>query len=1474
MPSQDPKRRRPPTAPPPGTSTGSDTEAAAAPARPQGTPAVIGEYRVLGELGHGGMGVVYRAEDSQLRREVALKVMLPQFAANALAKSRFVREARAQAKVEHDHVAVIHHIGEHAGLPFLVMPLLKGMTLQAALKANPRPPLPEVIRMGREVAEGLAAAHKQGLVHRDIKPANVWLEGSRLRVKVLDFGLARVASDAEAASSDGPVTSEGAVLGTPLYMSPEQARGLVVDARTDLWSLGVILYQMTTGQLPFQGKNTLAILTALGTENPLPPHELNPAVPPTLSTLILRLLSKDPAGRPATAEAVVEELHQIELALTAGVRVIALDSLAGTAAPAGPDPFAELDATVMNTAVSMPVTRRAASVSDRSERRGFPVWAVAVAALVAAAGVVWFVAQKLGQKTQPEVVQHEEPKPNLPAVTPRPKGTTDSVKKAVEWVLRTGGTVEAQTPNGPVPVTTADSISGPVVKISLEPKPVDDADLENLRGLSTLAELNLKQTRVTDAGLKSLAGMPLAKTLGVLNIGPGITDAGLDHLTGFPRLNYLNLSGCPSLSPAGLAKLRTFTPLRQLNLSGCNLTDGHLASLKELPLTHLHLAQSNQLTDAGLVNLGPMKELVQLDVEGAGLTDAGLRTVAENMPALVILNLTHDAPAVTDAGIAHLRGSRLRHLCIDGSKLTPETCTPLPRCVIDLNRKILEPSDVHWREANRLLTRGGHWLTVQLPSGPHSARNAGELPGEPFTVIAIENVAGYSFGDDDLKRLAELRTIQRLTEEGSQLTDDGLKHLAPLTGLTVLNLGRTKVTDTGIKHLAALTQLGTLVLDGTEVSDAGVDTLAGLKKLTTLQLKGTLITEAGLKKLQAALPGCKIAWQDPNRSIAERVLKSGGTLIVLLPNKPEQQLVPGDRVPDGPFRFKDIALINLPDPTAAVGGLRGLSHVEYHLGITGPSVTDATLKQLAALPGPPTFPYLGIVNTQMTDAGLAHLTRLKGVGRLDVSGTRISDAGLVHLLEMPGLGFLELRDTNVTDAGVETLAAMKALTNLDLSRTWVTDDGRKKLQAALPKCLILWEPPTFGLKFAPKDVVEVPGLTLPFNDSYTIEGFVTLALDRPATLWASPALSAEGAHLNVAEGAWNWYTFHGHVTGPAPVAARTHVAGVRTPTERRLYVNGKLVAKSDGGGPFSTKEEPVFRIGGGEFVGVVREVRVSKVARYDKDFTPAERHEPDKDTIALYHCDEGEGDTLKDSSGNNCHGKITGAKWMQPAADREVAAWMLARQGVTLVLTRPGGQNVSVTKTSEIPPGSFVIREVRNATDVFSDDDFRRLSALAELQLLDLSGGQMTDAGMEVIKRFQSLTYLNLQLQSGITDRGFAHLRGSTRFTGLHLDRTSIGDAGVAELAGNAGLELLILRGTKVTDAALDTIAGFSKLKVLGLQQTAITPLGLAKLTRLKQLTQLNLRGTNVTEADVKKLATALPKCKIEWDGGVIEPKE
>ncbi len=297
----------------------------------------LGHYRVVEVLGRGGMGVVFRAEDETLHRQVALKVMRPNVAREkAAARERFLREARATAQIEHDHIVTIYHVGEDQGVPYLAMQLLRGMSLEDWLCQGGRPTVRQAVRLVREAALGLAAAHARGLIHRDIKPANLFLEnrepgtssrpasgpagdeatetGTRtataVRVKLLDFGLARPA-DVET-----QITRQGAILGTPSYMSPEQARGLPVDARSDLFSLGCVLYRLCSGRLPFRGMDTMSVLLSLVNDPPRPIRELNADVPPALADLIGRLLAKDPNDRPASARAVADALHAIERELS------------------------------------------------------------------------------------------------------------------------------------------------------------------------------------------------------------------------------------------------------------------------------------------------------------------------------------------------------------------------------------------------------------------------------------------------------------------------------------------------------------------------------------------------------------------------------------------------------------------------------------------------------------------------------------------------------------------------------------------------------------------------------------------------------------------------------------------------------------------------------------------------------------------------------------------------------------------------------------------------------------------------------------------------------------------------------------------------------------------------------------------------------------------------------------------------------
>ncbi len=271
----------------------------------------LGKYRILQVLGHGGMGVVYKAEDTLLKRLVAIKAMLPALAASVSAGKRFLREAQAMAAVEHDHIVRVLDVSEERGVPFLVMELLKGEPLDVRLEREKTLPVREVVRLGKEMAEGLAAAHEHGLIHRDIKPGNVWLAAPKNRVKILDFGLARsVAQQSE-------LTQQGSIIGTPAYMAPEQGRGEAVNARSDLFSLGCVLYRMLTGSPAFQGRDAVSTLLAVATNQPPPPRVANPESPAALSGLVMQLLEKAPERRPPSAAVVAEALHALEQELLA-----------------------------------------------------------------------------------------------------------------------------------------------------------------------------------------------------------------------------------------------------------------------------------------------------------------------------------------------------------------------------------------------------------------------------------------------------------------------------------------------------------------------------------------------------------------------------------------------------------------------------------------------------------------------------------------------------------------------------------------------------------------------------------------------------------------------------------------------------------------------------------------------------------------------------------------------------------------------------------------------------------------------------------------------------------------------------------------------------------------------------------------------------------------------------------------------------
>lgn len=282
------------------------------PAQERGEIARLGDYRILGLLGEGGMAIVFEAEDSKLHRKVALKVLRPEKCTLEM-RERFLREARLLASLPHNHIVAVFSVDEANGVPFMAMERLEGMTLEQRLRQDQTLPLDESLSIARQIAEGLQAVHEKELVHRDVKPANIWLETTRegrfRRVKLLDFGIARRMTEGAIG-----VTLSGQIVGTPSYMAPEQALGLPVDRRSDLYSLGCVLFRMLVGRPPFEGEpgETMLLLESVIKGEAPRVGIAAPHLPPQVARLIQQLLSREPVDRPTSARELVAKLRHLE----------------------------------------------------------------------------------------------------------------------------------------------------------------------------------------------------------------------------------------------------------------------------------------------------------------------------------------------------------------------------------------------------------------------------------------------------------------------------------------------------------------------------------------------------------------------------------------------------------------------------------------------------------------------------------------------------------------------------------------------------------------------------------------------------------------------------------------------------------------------------------------------------------------------------------------------------------------------------------------------------------------------------------------------------------------------------------------------------------------------------------------------------------------------------------------------------------
>jgi Leucine-rich repeat (LRR) protein len=814
-------------------------------APPQGPDEIgrLAHYRVLKVLGEGGMGVVFLAEDVRLSRTVALKTMKPELAAEPRHRQRFLREARAAAKVEHDHIVPIYDVGEERGVPWLAMPFLKGQSLDGLLKRVEVLEPAQAARLAAQVAKGLAAAHAAGLIHRDVKPANIWVEPEGGgRAKLLDFGLAREQRP-QRERGEEPLTRSGAVVGTPAFMAPEQARGEPLDGRADLFSLGCVLYRAVTGRLPFQGQGMMATLMALATETPPAPHEVIPAVPRPLSALIMTLLAKDRSARPASASAVAAALEALPEKPTGSVQ-LAL-------------PVAPRQEESSPGAHPTDVAARPAPVVAPRRRWRLATAAVLLLALggALAVGVVVIIrnrdGKEVGRVTVPDGGSAEIKQDGDKG---KPKGNPADVgpdRRAAEWVLSMGANRITIRQDGQRRVIGGEAKDLPatgfvVVSVWFWAAKVDDAGLVHLKDLTNLTDLSLEDTAVSDAGLVHLKDLTNLTNLDLDNTR--VSDAGLVHLKGLTRLTHLGLSGT-RVSDAGLTQLVNL-PLARIDLMDSRVSARGFTTLN-----------SKGVQTTGEPRPSLAEELVAegatlLIRSGEGKADRLVRTIA-GLPREPFLVRRADCTGVRKplgpllVRLSHRREyefERLEALDLSGCAIDDLQFAPPRECLQELNVSGTKVTDL------RPLFGLSRLRKLSLDRTPVTSLG----PVAEMTDLQELSATGAPITDIALQALENMPNLRKLDLSRTGVTGRGLGYLARLPKLAQLSLAGSKVSDLVAEEVGALTRLEQLSLAGCTFSDAGLKHLAGMSHLTQLDLTGTQVTGDRVADLQQALPKCRI----------------------------------------------------------------------------------------------------------------------------------------------------------------------------------------------------------------------------------------------------------------------------------------------------------------------------------------------------------------------------------------------------------------------------------------------------------------------------------------------------------------------------------------------------------------------------------------------------------------------------------------
>jgi serine/threonine protein kinase/Leucine-rich repeat (LRR) protein len=1066
----------------------------------------LGDFHVLRVLGAGGFAIVFEAEDSRLKRHVALKLMHPAIASKQGGADRFLREAQSAAALKHEHVVTIYQVGMHGETPFIALELLHGETLEDCLLRNGRLSIREVVRIGREIATGLAAAHARSLLHRDIKPANIWLEGPDQRspkqaapenqldsalapppteagqipidgdpggkVKILDFGCAKSWAD------DSAISEHGLLVGTPAYMAPEQLSGGAVDLRADLFSLGCLLYRMAAGRRPFGGGNLLAVVRSLALEEPAPLAGVNPEVPPSLSDLVGELLSKSPDDRPATAQIVVDRLRAIEIGLPPrGVAHQAVTERLSTDSVENRARGKRLSiAAAVGLALLLVYWAFGAQLIRIATNRGQIVVAVddpAVTVKVMEHKIVIHDGQGHAEFTL-ESGDHQL-EVTVKEADGETKFKTDKFtlsrggKKVIEVREELDKAVAARTATRPTQSESASRgavarpFSGPIVRSDANRvaakavlaaggtveirKPGPKAE----RSVKTITDLPSDSFRITAASLAN-ARPPLGAVFEAL------TDPGMDSLAS------LDLSGA-AISDTDWMRLKRLPRLRRLVLESVVFRGRELEQLRGFTnLEELGLNRT-QTTDAEIAELRALTKLTTLVLDRTLVTDAGLAHLA-GLKALKRLSLK--STAVTDAGLAHIEGlPELRSLILEATRVSDAGLKRLQH---------LPKLESLWLGYGTPVTDAGLAHLAQIKSLRELAftrtmvTNAGLAQLEELPELNSLWLRETRVTDAGVARLRSLKKLENLSLSRLPVTDSGLASVERLQNLQQLYLDETRVTDAGLAHLKGLTRLYSLDLSETSVTGAGLAELQGLNNLQILSLqrlprvndaalprilrlrglrsidiRDTHISARGISILGAALPNLRISWSEPNDTLARAVLGAGGRVDVRLEEDGTER--PVKATGELPAEFFQVTRAALAGSGRTLNeSLAATSNPRLDalvaLDLSGTTIGDPDLERLKSLVA---LRELNLANTHITDAGLMSLKGLTALRKLSLDGDAIRGSGLAHLQGLTDLAELRLGSPVLTELFLAELAELKHLERLSLAKSSITGEGAKLL---------------------------------------------------------------------------------------------------------------------------------------------------------------------------------------------------------------------------------------------------------------------------------------------------------------------------------------------------------------------------------------------------------------------------------------------